>query len=325
MLASLLSGATLTSAQADPAVCAAPGVGRMVVLDGGLAVVRSETSSLEVGDVVMQLNGRRLASCDDLKRGIEEALRRGLVLLFAVRRDAALVAALVELDSDVTLAAAPADASPGARGEATLDATATPFTATPTPFASPASDAELAAVREALADVVAFGRRLREALPLLAPQPWSGEIERLSEEHERRRAATPATRVVDPIVAYYETIRAVLLFEDEETRGWGPRRHGADLVLEYSSDSPVAGWLKRYPWLNEAVLAPPEPIVLIAPGESPGRWVPDRAIRLLAERALAEARSLADGFDLEGERSSRLPGSLRLSERSRRTRRLPDR
>jgi hypothetical protein len=159
------------------------------------------------------------------------------------------------------------------------------------------SAAERAVVRRDLDTMLELGRRIQAALPLLSSHPWVDQIESFVAVHSETRKQVPATSLLDPILSYYVTVAEILTYKQEETKALGSARHRSDLLLEYGSDSRVGAWLRQYAFLSPSVVESPKEITVIAAAEEMGRWSPNEAIRLLSERALADAAALATQLD----------------------------
>jgi hypothetical protein len=63
--------------------------------------------------------------------------------------------------------------------------------------------------------------------------------------------------------------------------------------MPYFSDGEVPRWVAAYPFLDQAIVAPPKATRILIAGESSGRWSPDRAAELLWEHAREETERLA--------------------------------
>jgi membrane-associated protease RseP (regulator of RpoE activity) len=295
-------GTNAVAARAEEPACGDVAIGVVSATDVGLRVGAPAVAALRPGDVLLQLNGHRLRACDDLRRAIAEARAGGLEVLLLVEREGQASALRIDLPEPLAVAGAVPAAEPAA-DEVPLRAPTIVAVVPPTPtrqpsptpslpptaVPTPASSADAALVREALAEANAFGRELQDSLPLPSSQPWLDELRRLRDAQARRRASSAAVAVLEPILAYYETVGEILVYKEEITRDDGRRRNRLELVLEYdSASSEVNRWLARYPFLAESVIEPPAEIRIIARGERPGRWLPNRAIELLVERALKE-------------------------------------
>jgi hypothetical protein len=112
----------------------------------------------------------------------------------------------------------------------------------------------------------------------------------LRQAYEERQRHTPAVSAVEPILGYYETIAEILRYKEKAERDVGYLRPQPNVAVEYNSGQPVGTWMRRYPFLRQSIVELPGRSII--GGESNGRWLPDNAVELLAERALAhpEAR-----------------------------------
>lgn len=306
--APLLIAALSGAAAAIP--CAPTGLARVAVEAAGLQVVEPRVADLQAGDVLVQLNGRPIRTCAELERALEEAREGGLAILLLVRRGETTRAVAVERWEDEPPPASPTSTAaaptpmptvapppppPAAPPIQAPHAPAEPPTsappALPTLRPTPAR-AESDAARQS-ADALRFGQKLRAALPLGGSRPWTGELEKILRAHELRRATDPKAVSVDPIFSYYSAALEIAAYKQEEMRDAHSTVGRAGAILEYSSGSPVSAWLERFPFLGEAVVEAPKKLTFIAKGERPGRWMPDRAVQLLVERAIAECEAIS--------------------------------
>lgn len=305
-----LVGMSAGTGLAAASQCADSPIGRVSTADGNVRVTVPHVPGLESNDILLQLNSHRLHVCDDLAGALEEARGKGLDVLLLVERKGRVHAVRVELPVQPQIAAAApvatvADTVPAqvpTRSPVTSPTQPPPVSPTaarPTAVPTPLTSADVALVREAIVEANQLGHELQDSLPLLSSQPWLGRLRRLLDDQARRRERNEAAAAAEPIFAYYETIAQILAYAEKATRDARRRRSRAQLVLEYDSTSDVSGWLKRYPFLAESVIEPPKEITFLAHGERPGRWLPNRAIELLVERALAEgtdeARAVTEG------------------------------
>jgi hypothetical protein len=269
-------------------------------------VEQTSVPALHAGDILVQLNSHLLQTCADLAEGLSEARRNELGTLFLIRRDGKVETALVPaLPAAVAVGAPLAPAAKGAPPmpiaaapaapivQAALAApTAIPPPPVPTTPPAPLSRADADAARELLAEFVAFGRDLQARQPLPMAQPWAQRVEQLRQRYNSQQARGAAVGLIEPILAYYETVAQILLYKETVTRERRDIRARGDIVLEYHSNAPVSGWVQRYPFLRPSVIQEPD-IGLVRVGESNGQWLPDRAVALLLEHAVAEGTALS--------------------------------
>ena len=288
--APLLIAALAAGAAAVP--CAPTGLARVAVEAAGLQVVEPHVADLQAGDVLVQLNGRPIRTCAELERALEEARDGGLAILLLVRRGETTRAVAVERWEDE-----PAPASPTSTAVVPTPMPTVAPPPAPPPAAPPRASArvESDAARQSAADALRFGHKLRAALPLGGSKPWTSELESILRAHERRRATDAKAAAVDPSVSYYSAALESAAYKRAEMREAHSAVGRAGAILEYSSSSPVAAWLERFPFVGEAVVETPKKLTFIAKGERPGSWMPDRAVELLVERAIAESEALAAG------------------------------
>jgi hypothetical protein len=164
--------------------------------------------------------------------------------------------------------------------------------AVPTVAVAAMNDADAELVRQMVQELLDLGRDLQARLPLLTAQPWVKRIDGLRDAYRIRKQQAPAVGVAEGIVGSYQTLGEILLYKEEAARGAGRRALQPGLTFEFTSDSRVGTWLRRYPYLEASVVQPPAEIPLLARGERAGRWLPDNAVRLLLDHAVAEGVAL---------------------------------
>ena len=303
-------------AAGESPTCLESDIGRVAITADGLRLTDSATQGLHAGDVLVQLNSHLLHNCADLTGALSEARAHQLARLFLVRRERGLEA--VALQSTTAVAVAPAAAPViQAAGPAPMPAVvSTPVQVvvpTPTPVAEPTptpvtiGTSDVGAVRATLNELQEFGKTLRASLPVVTAQPWAREVSDLQRVYERRRAETPSTQALAPILAYYQSIADILVYKDKVSaeraaHEMGQKRPQPNAVFEYHSGTPVSGWLQHYPFLQVSVIDAPETTKFVGWGEGNGTWVPDRAIELLVEHALADGDALGQRLDSHQER-----------------------
>ncbi|MBI1815476.1 MAG: hypothetical protein HYR72_10895 [Deltaproteobacteria bacterium] len=300
----LLALAVSAIAPATGAEIACPDtdVGRVAVVADGLLVVAPQMQGLQPDDLLLQLNSHVLHSCNDLTQAMAEARDRQLASLLLIRRQQVTHAFVLQ----PPLAAPPAVPLTAETLADSIAATATsqpaltppPATFTPpsmTLTPAPLARSAVALVRDMLVHLRELGRSMQAKLPLPSAQPWAREVGDLRQAYEQHQVEQPALRLVEPILAYYQTIAEILVYKERTFRNAGNTRSQPDVVLPYNNGSQVSGWLQRYPFLQASVIAPPDTVLGFAEGS--GRWSPDRAVALLVERALADGDALAQRLD----------------------------
>jgi hypothetical protein len=301
-----LAVSAIAPAAAEELACPDTDVGRVAVIADGLRVIAPQVQGLRPDDILVQLNSRVLHSCSDLTQAMAEARDRQLASLLLIRRQQGTEAIVLQRPLVPPPAAPPTapilvDAiAATAPPQPTLTRpppTFTPPSMTLTP--APIARSAVAPVRDTLAQFRELGRSMQAKLPLPSAQPWAREVGDLRQAYEQHQAEVPALRVVEPILAYYQTIAEILVYRERTFRDAGNTRSQPDVALSYNNGSQVSGWLQRYPFLQASVIAPPDTLLGFA--ESNGRWSPDRAVELLVERALAEGDALAQRLDSASE------------------------
>lgn len=281
--------ASMVLAESGTSTCPEIRIGRVVSTSEGLRLQEPATRPLQSGDILVQLNNHRLITCAELTEALNEAQRNQLAPLFLVRRDGKTEAALVEWP---TAAVALAAAQPTALVLTPVQRTVALPTSRPGATPTPLTRADADAARAFVADLVSFGRELQAREPLPMPQPWVQRVEQLRRTYAEQ-ASGASVGVAEPILGYYETVAQILLYKENATRGRRDLRARSEVVLEYHRASPVEGWLERYPFLQPSVIREPEAVHFIAEGDRNGQWVPDRAIALLLQHAVAEGTALS--------------------------------
>lgn len=270
---------------AEPPTCPDNAVGRVIETADGLQIVALSAPGLRPGDILLQFNSRTLHQCAELADAIAEAHEHQLAQLVLVRRGRGTEVVAVPTPVEVSAAAAIPQ----------------PATAKETPTPPAINRASAAPVRDFLDRLVEFGHSLRANAPLLTAQPWARQTADLRQTYEKQRTEVAAVAVVEPIVDYYQTIADILAYRDEAARVGGSARPQPNAPLGYNSGSQVSAWLRRYPFLETSVIAFPETTAFAGWAESNGRWLPDRAVELLVDHALADADTIAQRLDATSE------------------------
>lgn len=259
-----------------------PGIGSFAIADGGLDVVSAERSELRAGDHLVQLNGRRLATCADLSSALQDAQQQGMLAVVALRRGETVQTVLLSLPR-ATIA----------------PAVATPVIAAPLVPTRQLLKSNPAALVPMVAALRTFGDQIQ--LPLAGPQPYGARLDELRRTYRELRARDEAIAAADPIMGYYEAV-ATFLNHRDRVAAERVTRDGASApgelarvrmpgtVLEYTTASDVGEWLSRYEFLAPSIQRRPG---WMGQAEYTGLWKPDEAIRLLVERARRETDALS--------------------------------
>lgn len=116
-------------------------------------------------------------------------------------------------------------------------------------------------------------------------------LDNASQGEADKRVAAAARTVLD----YYVTAQEIFQYRKDFVAQLRDREHkGRDVALSQSDvpyyfDSPVPGWISRYPFLRASVTATPETVGLLKwQGEWAGKWNPDKAMQLLWDKAKQE-------------------------------------
>lgn len=278
-----------------------PGVGSFTVAEGGLDVVTAERSELRVGDRLVQLNGRRLSTCDDLGVALRDAKQQQVLAVLALQRDGTMQTVLLALPRPTLAPSAPASPvavvpAPPVAVPATVP---TPIVAAPLTPTRSMLRSNPAALVPMVAALRAFADEIR--LPLAGPEPYVTRLAALRKTYREQRARDEAIAAVDPIMGYYE---AVETFVNHRDRVASERvtRDGASApgelarvrmpgqVLEYTTSSEVGVLLGRYSFLEAGIARRPR---WMGQAEFAGLWKPDEVIRLLIERAQRDTDAVA--------------------------------
>lgn len=255
------------------ATCYDADVGEVEPSGNGVRVTRPADDNLRVGDVIEQINSHLLRSCSDFADALSESRTRHLALLLLVRRQREL--------AGVVLRGHTADS---------VAKVASPPGPSPTPAQIGPVDAR--SVRNVLGDLLKLGTAMRASQPLLTPQPWVRQTEELRHRCEQAYASVSGLQAVAPIVGYYQTIADILVYKEKATHTAGYTRPQPNIVLGFHTGSQVSQWLRQYGFLEASIIAPPEQTAYAGWAEGNGRWLPDRAIELLIERAITEGGAL---------------------------------
>ena len=279
-LLAVSAAGSMVLADSGTSACPETRIGRFVSTSDGLRLEEGPAPPLQSGDVVVQLNNRRVMTCAELADALSEAQRNQLALLFLVRRAGRTEVALVEWPAAraVGLAVTPPTIVPP-----TLEAAAAP---------TPLTQADADTARAFVGELVSFGRELQAREPLPMPQPWVQRVGELRQVYVKQ-ARSAGIDAAAAILAYYETVAQILVYKENATRERRDLRARAEVILEYHRASPVEGWLRRYPFLQPSVVREPEAVHFIAEGERNGQWAPDRAVALLVDRAISEGTALS--------------------------------
>jgi hypothetical protein len=273
----LLVRATIAYAAGD--LCDEASLGRVRPAADGIHIVESAVEPLRTGDVALQLNGKALRRCEDLTAALDQARSAGLKALFLVRRGDETTPVVVRLEDLSVASASPTPAAP-------VQSSVSP------PLAE--IDATSASeVRQSLDELASFGRRFEAWSPAPTSRSLARQIEEFTGKYRRRIEQVPALAVIEPILGYYDTVGEILVYAEQQRVRDGRSLHRYSPALEYQSNSVVAEWLRRYPFLKESVEDTPKQVVFLTNAEIAGHWSPDEAIRLLVKRAVADAEALS--------------------------------
>jgi hypothetical protein len=284
---------------AGAVICPENEMGRVVDTAEGLQI-SDAAAGLRAGDVLVQLNSHLLRGCDDLTDALAEARSQHLTRLFLVRRDHGLAAVALPPTAAVTVAAAPVIHAAAPPPPQVVAATPAPVVE-PTPMPDTLAPSGAPAVRASLNELQQFGRTLHAALPALRAQPWARRVSDLRRTLDGRRAEAPAVQALTPLLDYYQTAADILGYKEQtaverSTHEMGQKPPQPDAVFEYHNGTQVSTWLERYPFLQDSVVDAPG-FSFIGVGERNGTWVPDRAVALLVEHALADGDAMGRRLD----------------------------
>lgn len=273
------------SVRAEGETCFLEGVGRLAPVEDGLRVVESGAAVLVVGDVLLQLNARRLRACSDLDATLQVAAREGLVPILALRRGESVHSVVLVIAS-----------TPGAA--AVKRATTAASVATPT--ALRVGGAAAGSLQQMVAALRRFDQET--ALPVVGSQAFARRLDLLRATYAALVSTAPGVEAVEPVLQYYDAAKQIVLYRDEVASRQADRQDPSRSDLsrsrpppgasyEYSTGGPVSEWLERYPFLEGAVIRPPRRFV--GPLEEAGHWQPDEAVRLLMEKARVATDAIA--------------------------------
>jgi hypothetical protein len=284
---------------AGAVLCPGDEMGRVVDTAEGLQI-SDAAAGLRAGDVLVQLNSHLLRGCDDLADALAEARSQHLTRLFLVRREHGLAAVALPPTAAATVAAAAPVIPPAAPTPLQVVAATPAPVVAPTPLQGTLAPSDAPAVRASLNELQQFGRALHAALPALKAQPWARRVRDLRRALDGRRAEAPAVQALTPLLDYYQTAADILGYKEQtvverSTHELGQKPPQTDAVFEYHNGTQVSTWLERYPFLQDSVVDAPR--VSFIGGERNGTWVPDRAIALLVDHALADGDAIGRRLD----------------------------
>lgn len=284
------------AARGAEAPCVVGGLGSFAIADDGLDVVSAERSDLRPGDRLLQLNGRRLATCADLTVALDDAQRQSMLVVVALRRDNAVQTVLLTAPRETAPVVAAASPPP----TAVAPPPAAPIA--PVTKAAPAPTVRLLKENPAaLAPMVKALRTFSDQIALpLTPQPYGRRFETLQQTYRDLRANSEAIAAVDPIMQYYQAVATFVSYRervavDRVTRDGASapsevaRVRMPATVVEYTTESDVGELLRRYAFLDASIERKPG---WMGQAEYAGLWKPDEAIRLLVERAREDIDAL---------------------------------
>ena len=242
---------------------------------------------LRIDDVIEQANGWPTRDCGGYAKAVADARRGDKALLVLVVRDGKRRALAFEAGVWVE----PQEE----RRQAVVSLKSL--------LEAPLPEAVRGSVRSAGDEAIEILRRLEASAKLPGRlRVYDSEVEQAGErltaldhgaqgEAEKRLVAGARE-----ILRYYAVARDVWLYKFEQLAQTRPdlRRRGQALYnsasFPYFLDSPVLGWVDRYPFLKESLATTPRRDALM---ERPGDWNPDQAILLLWQKAQEDADYLS--------------------------------
>ncbi len=261
---------------------------RLVITDVAAPSQGAEIG-LRPGDIVEQVNSWRAQDCESYSRAVQEAQGEHKALLLLVTRKGQHHAFIFEPEvwprreqvkkvpaAEVTLQRIlSAPLPPGGRAQARH-----------TGVASLAILHAVAAVAVLPGDPTTYEQAVATAKGQLAALAQASQS-------EAERWVTAGAQVV---LGYYLTAQEIRQYKHDlvtdSHKGLRALRGVTPVPSEvpYLPNSPVPGWLDKYPFLRACVRASPQKLNFI---ERAGRWDPDQAVPLLWEQAQTETDTFA--------------------------------
>jgi len=165
----------------------------------------------------------------------------------------------------------------------------------------------LATLRAVSAVAVPRGRPNAYEQGVVKARTQLAALDQASQGDAEKRITAAAKVVLD----YYLTAQEIRQYKREvinksrNDQHENPKPLLASTEVPYFLDSPVPGWLNKYPFLRESVSETPRTTSIGGfPGEWPGRWNPDTAVQLLWGKANEETETFARWLNGDSARQS---------------------
>lgn len=248
---------------------------------------------LQAGDVIEQINSWQARDCDGYRRTIRDARKEQKALLVLVTRGSKRQ--LLSFEPEIwKRQEKKQEAKEAVAALQTMLAVPLPPTVQnqvdQTGPQALATLREVAAVAGPRSHPSTYEKGVAKAKVQLAA------LDQASQGEAEKRITAAAKVVLD----YYLTAREIRLYKQEVVNKSRNDKHEdpkpllMSTELPYLLDSPVSGWIDKYPFLRKSVSETPRTVSIGSiPGEWPGSWNPDTAVQLLWERANEETETFA--------------------------------
>ena len=248
-------------------------------------------AGLRKGDVLEQVNSWPIRNCKSYRKAIRDAQKKQKAVLFLVSRKGKRQPIFFEPEIWQRIEEKREEQQAVASLQSMLSA---PLPEEIKKKTGKVGDLALATLR---------GLETMTSLPSLLPVYEKGvreariqlrSLDRGSQGEAEKRVVAGAK----VLFAYYETARAIRQYKSDylsRKRSDLRKERAASFTSEtmpYFYDSPVTGWVDKYPFLRASIKDSPDKLGFDFI-ERPGGWDPDKAVRLLWQRAKSETNKFA--------------------------------
>ncbi|MGH8007024.1 MAG: PDZ domain-containing protein [Candidatus Binatia bacterium] len=248
---------------------------------------------LQAGDIIQQINSWQARDCEGYRRTVRDARKGQKALLMLVTRGG----------QRQLLSFEPEMWQRQEEKQEAKEAVVALQTMLAVPLPPKVQDQveqtgpqALAALREVAAVAVLRGRPNAYEQGVVKAQAQLAALDQEGQGDAEKRITAAAKVVLD----YYLTAQEIRQYKrnainkSRNDQLEDPKPLLASTEVPYLLDSPVPGWLDKYPFLRESVSETPRTVSIGGfPGEWPGRWNPDTAVQLLWKKANEETETFA--------------------------------
>jgi hypothetical protein len=266
-----------------------PNVAPSLVITEVTPLSQGARIGLRVGDIVEQVNSWQTQDCQSYQKAVQDARGEHKALLLLINRKDQRLALVFE--SEVWPRKDTEHYEQ--RAEVTLQSIVTvPLSPTVKDQVRHTGAQALAILHEVAALAVfpgnpsAYAQRVATAKTQLATLAHAGISE------AERRVISGAKIVLGYYLVAQEILEYKQTLVTDSAKGPPQRRNttATPAGSPYLLNSPVAGWLEQYPFLQVTVRQSPQKVGFM---EREGRWDPEQAVQLLWEKANRDAATLA--------------------------------